>query len=62
MLHHLRYCEVLFGVWEEAQGGHLDSEMKARIIGVETQMHTFDLLYSVFLGELILRHTDRQSQ
>ena len=50
--------EVLLGVWEEAQSGRLDDEMKARIIGVETQMHTFDFLYGVFLGELILRHTD----
>ena len=50
--------EVLLGVWEEAQSGHLDGEMKARIIGVETEMHTFDFLYGVFLGELILRHTD----
>ena len=55
-------CEILFAVWEEAQGGHLDGEMKARVIGVETQMHTFDFLYSVFLGELILRHTDNLSK
>ena len=33
--------EVLLGVWEEAQSGRLDGEMKARIIGIETQMHTF---------------------
>ena len=54
--------EVLLGVWEEAQSGRLDGEMKARIIGVETQMHTFDFLYGVFLGELILRHTDNLSK
>ncbi len=30
--------EVLLGVWEEAQGGRLESDMKARIIGVETQI------------------------
>ena len=54
--------EVLLGVWEEAQSGRFDAEMKARIIGVETQMHTFDFLYGVFLGELILRHTDNLSK
>ena len=54
--------EVLLGVWEEAQSGRLDGEMKARIIGVETQMHTFNFLYGVFLGELILRHTDNLSK
>ena len=49
-------------MWEEAQSGHLDGEMKARIDGVETQMHSFDFLYGVFLGELILRHTDNLSK
>ena len=54
--------EVLLGVWEEAHSGRMDGEMKARIIGIETQMHTFDFLYGVFLGELILRRTDNLSK
>ena len=54
--------EVLLGVWEEAQRGHLDGEMKAPIVGVETLMHSFDFLFGVFLGELILRHSDNLSK
>ena len=54
--------EVLLGVWEEAQRGHLDGEMKAHIVGVETLMHSFDFLFDVFLGELILRHSDNLSK
>ena len=34
--------EVLFGVWNDALSSKLDGEMRARIIGVDTQMHTFD--------------------
>ena len=54
--------EVLFGVWNEAQSSHLDGEMRARIIGVETQMHTFDFLFGISLGNLLLRHTDNLSK
>ena len=53
--------EVLVGVWNEAQSSHLDGEMRARIIGVETQMHTFDFLFGISLGNL-LRHTDNLSK
>ena len=49
--------EVPLEVWEEAQRVHLDDEMNARIVGVETLMCSFNFLFSVFLGELILRHT-----
>ena len=40
----------------------MDGEMKARIVGVETLMHWFDFLLGVFLGELILRHSDNLSK
>ena len=42
--------EVFLGVWEESKESHLDSDMKARIIGVDTQMQSFDFLYGVSLG------------
>ena len=54
--------EVLLEVWKESQRGHLDGEMKARIVEVETLMHTFDFLFGVFLVELILRHSDNLSK
>ena len=53
--------EVLLCVWEEAQCAQLDSEMRARIVGVNAQMQTFDFLFGVSLGNL-LRHTDNLSK
>ena len=35
-----------------------DTEMKARIHNVNVYMKTFDYVYGVYLGELILRHSD----
>ena len=54
--------EVLLGVWNEALSLQLDVEMRARITGVNTQMHTFDFLFGVSLGNLLLRHTDNLSK
>ena len=54
--------EVLLGVWKEAQSLQLDGEMRARIIGVDTHMHTFDFLVGISLGNLLLRHTDNLSK
>ena len=48
--------------WTEAQEGHLDSEIRARVIGVEAQILTFDFLFGVPLGSLILRHSDNLSK
>ena len=36
--------------------------MKARIQGIESQMQSFKFLFSLFLSEMILRHTDKLSQ
>ena len=54
--------EVLLGVWNEALSMQLDVEMRARITGVNTQMHTFDFLFGVSLGNLLLHHTDNLSK
>ena len=40
----------------------LDGEMRARIIGVDAQMHTFDFLFGVSLGCLLLHHTNNLSK
>jgi hypothetical protein len=54
--------EVLLGVWSDALSSRLDGDMRARIIGVDTQMHTFDFLFGVSLGNLLLCHTDNLSK
>jgi len=38
------------------------SEVKARIIGVQSKMKDFDFLYGLLLGERILKHTDNLSK
>ena len=38
-----------------------DTELESRITGVATQMETFDYLYGVMLGKMILGHSDNLS-
>ena len=53
---------VLQGLWEEARDIVKDSETRARIIGVQSMMMTFDYLFGLVLGERILKHTDNLSK
>ena len=53
---------VLQALWDEAQSWRLDSEMRARIIGVATQMQSFEFVFGVSLGNLLLHHTDNLSK
>ena len=55
------YNELL-ELWEQARLATSDTEMKARIIGIATQMGTFRFLFGLILSEMILRHTDKLSQ
>ncbi|KAJ8040279.1 Zinc finger MYM-type protein 1 [Holothuria leucospilota] len=48
--------------WETCLEGKLDSETRARIIGVKSQMQSFDYFFAVNLGEMIFRHTDNLSK
>ena len=54
--------EVLLSVWDECKDSKLDSEIRTRIIGVETQMLTFEFLFGVSLGAAILSHSDNLSK
>ena len=49
-------------LWEIALHSSSDSEMKARIHGVGSQMQTFRFFFCLMLSEMILRHTDKLSQ
>lgn len=49
-------------MWNDALSSKLDFEMRARIIGVNSQMHSFEFLFGVSLGNLLLRHTDNLSK
>ena len=48
---------ALFSTWEEAIDAAKDTESKARIQGVSSQMNTFNFLFGTFLAEMVLRHT-----
>ena len=52
---------VLQELWVESLDQVKDSEMKARILGVASQMKTFSYLFEIVLGDLILRHSDNLS-
>ena len=54
--------DTLQSTWEEAITVTQDSETKARIQGVSSQMTMFNYFYGCLLGELILRHTDNLSR
>ena len=54
--------QVLLDVWDESKESPLDSEIMARIIGVEAQMFTFDFPFGVTFGALILNHGDNLSK
>ena len=49
-------------LWEEAEKLTKDSETTARIIGVKSQMATFDFYFGVYIGEMILRYSDNLSK
>ncbi len=53
--------DVLLLTWEEASSICKDTESKSRIQGVSFVMKTFNFVFGVMLGELILRHTDNLS-
>lgn len=47
---------------DKAKSATKDTEMKARIQGVASQMQSFKFFFGLVLSELILRHTDKLSQ
>ena len=54
--------EVLNELWCECLEYVKETEMKARIHGVQSQMQQFDFFWGVTVGELILQHTDNLSR
>ena len=53
---------MLLGAWDDALSSKLDDEMRARITGVSATMHTFDFLFGVSLGNVLLNQTDHLSK
>ena len=55
-------CVALQQVWDESLYGNLELEIKGRIIGVKSQMNTFNYCYRVTILQLVLRHSDNLSK
>ena len=49
-------------LWETAVHEASNTEIKARICGVWSQMQSFNFLFCIVLSEMVLRHTDKLSQ
>nr|XP_011435340.2 zinc finger MYM-type protein 1-like [Crassostrea gigas] len=58
----LENYSVLQSLWETCYECTKDYVICSRIIGVKTQMQSFDVLFGVSLGYEILRHTDNLSR
>ena len=54
--------DTLSQLWDECLETQLDPDIKGRIIGVQTQMTTFDLLFGLQLSMKILKITDNLSR
>ena len=54
-------CSVLQELWEESEKLTKDSETTARVIGVASQMATFDFYFDVYIDKMIFK-TFRQSE
>ena len=54
--------EELKSLWEWSLENCSDTEMKARIRGVDINMTSFNYIYGAFLGKLILGHSDSLSR
>ena len=57
----LKNYSSLQNLWEWALENCTDTDMKARIRGVDKHMEEFDFYFGVALGELLLRHSDNLS-
>ncbi len=53
---------VLQNLWEVAVTVLHDTEVIARVQGVESQMQTFDFFFGLVLGETLFRHSDNLSR
>ena len=52
---------VLLTLWDECLEEQLQSDIRARIIGVQTQMKLFNFFFGLSLCYLVLKHSDNLS-
>lgn len=52
---------VLEELWEEVLSGNVDLDVRARTVGVQAQMRTFNFFFGTSLARLVLSHEDNLS-
>ena len=57
----MKNYSALLNTWEEAVDAVKDSSTKARILGVASQMKSFEYVFGNLLGQLVLNHADNLS-
>ena len=50
--------DVFQDLWHEMLEGREDPEVQGRVVGVQTQMQSFNFFFGMQLGVLVLRHTN----
>ena len=53
---------ALLETWQESLQATKDTEMRACIIGVSSQMNSFSFFFGVMLGQLLFSHSDNLSR
>ena len=53
--------DVFQELWDEILEGRVDPEVRGRVVGVQTQIQSFNFFSGIQLGDLVLRHTDNLS-
>lgn len=49
-------------LWDNSLNEKLDPEIRGRIIGVKSQMHSFDFFFGIYVLQQLLRHSDNLSK
>ena len=59
---YINYEASLMQLWKESLDFVKETDMRTRIIGVQSYMKKFDFFFGIMLGELVLRHSDNLSK
>ena len=53
--------DVFQELWDEILEGRVDPDIRGRVVGLQTQMQSFNFFLGIQLGVLVLRHIDNLS-
>ena len=53
------FYKKLKNLWNWCLSEYGEPDIKARVIGIKTQMKNFDFFFDIHLGHLVLSHSDK---